>query len=69
MYAIRSYYENDYKIGILMPTKELRRWVNDGNLLKQELEAEGYEVSLEYANNDYDTQITQIENMIRNNFV
>jgi len=65
---IASKDKNDYKIGILMPTRELRRWVNDGNLLKQELEAEGYEVSLEYANNDYDTQITQIENMISEEF-
>ena len=47
-----------------MPTKSLQRWNQDGAYLKEKLEAEGYEVDLQYANNDVATQISQLENMI-----
>ena len=47
-----------------MPTKDLQRWNQDGDYMKQELEAAGYEVDLQYAANDVATQLSQIENMI-----
>lgn len=52
------------KIGVAMPTKDLQRWNQDGENMKKELEAAGYEVDLQYANNDIATQVSQIENMI-----
>ena len=52
------------KIGVAMPTKDLQRWTQDGENMKKELEAAGYEVDLQYANNDIATQVSQIENMI-----
>lgn len=52
------------KIGVAMPTKDLQRWNQDGENMKKELEAAGYEVDLQYANNDVGTQVSQIENMI-----
>jgi len=52
------------KIGVAMPTKDLQRWVQDGDNMKKELEAAGYEVDLQYANNDIATQVSQIENMV-----
>ena len=52
------------KIGVAMPTKELQRWNQDGENMKAELEAAGYEVDLQYASNDINTQVSQIENMI-----
>lgn len=53
-------------VGIAMPTEDLQRWYQDGNLIKEQLEALGYEVDLEYAQNDPDLQIAQLEDMIAN---
>ena len=52
------------KIGVAMPTKDLQRWNQDGSNMKEQLEAAGYTVDLQYANNDVNTQVSQIENMI-----
>lgn len=52
------------KVGVAMPTKDLQRWVQDGENMEKELKAAGYEVDLQYANNDIATQVSQIENMI-----
>jgi len=53
------------KIGISMPTKSLQRWNQDGDNMKQAFEAAGYEVDLQYGGeNEVQTQISQIENMI-----
>jgi putative multiple sugar transport system substrate-binding protein len=53
------------KIGISMPTQSLQRWNQDGNNMKSQLEAAGYQVDLQYAgDNDIPTQVNQIENMI-----
>jgi putative multiple sugar transport system substrate-binding protein len=51
-------------IGVAMPTQSLQRWNQDGSNMKSELEAKGYQVELQYANNDINTQVQQIENMI-----
>lgn len=51
-------------IGVAMPTQSLQRWNQDGANMKKELEAKGYRVELQYANNDNNQQIQQIENMI-----
>ena len=47
-----------------MPTKDLQRWNQDGDNMKAELEAAGFEVDLQYASNDVPTQLNQIQNMI-----
>lgn len=52
------------KIGVSMPTQSLQRWNQDGAYLKEKLEKAGYEVELQYANNDITQQVSQIENMI-----
>lgn len=51
-------------IGVEMPTKSLERWNRDGSHLQELLEDAGYQVSLQYADNKVDQQISQIENMI-----
>ncbi|HOX11300.1 MAG TPA: sugar ABC transporter substrate-binding protein [Spirochaetia bacterium] len=51
-------------IGVAMPTQSLQRWNQDGANMKAQLEAKGYRVDLQYANNDINTQIQQLENMI-----
>ncbi|MEA4932088.1 MAG: substrate-binding domain-containing protein, partial [Lawsonibacter sp.] len=55
------------KIGLAMPTQSSERWINDGGNMKQKLEALGYEVVLQYAEDDVQTQVSQIENMIAQN--
>jgi putative multiple sugar transport system substrate-binding protein len=53
------------KIGVSMPTQSLQRWNQDGANMKQQLEAEGYAVDLQFGgDNDIGTQVAQIENMI-----
>lgn len=51
-------------IGVAMPTQSLQRWNQDGENMKKQLEAKGYKVDLQFANNDVNTQIQQLENMI-----
>ncbi|MDD4080162.1 MAG: sugar ABC transporter substrate-binding protein [Eubacteriales bacterium] len=52
------------RVGIAMPTKSSERWIHDGNNLKDGLEALGYTVDLQYAEDDVDAQIAQVENML-----
>ena len=54
------------KVGVSMPTKDLQRWVQDGENMQKELEAAGFEVELQYASNDVPTQLNQVETMIDN---
>jgi len=57
--------ETKNKVGISMPTQSLQRWNEDGNNLKKEFEALGYEVDLQFGgDNEVPVQIAQIENMI-----
>lgn len=51
-------------VGVAMPTKSSERWIQDGKAVKEQLEAEGYKVDLQYAEDDIPTQVSQIENMI-----
>ena len=52
------------KIGVSMPTKDLQRWNQDGENMQKMLEDAGYEVDLQYASNDVQQQLSQVENMI-----
>lgn len=51
-------------VGVAMPTKDLQRWNQDGENMKAQLEAAGYQVDLQFASNDIQTQVSQVENMI-----
>jgi len=51
-------------VGVVMPTKSLQRWNQDGEHMQKKLEEKGYEVDLQYAENDVATQVEQLENMI-----
>ena len=53
-------------IGVAMPTKDLQRWNQDGSNMEAQLKEAGYDVDLQYASNDIQTQVSQIENMISN---
>ncbi len=56
----------DCNVGIAMPTRSLERWINDGEGLQARLEADGCTVDLQYADNETDQQISQIQNMVAN---
>jgi len=51
-------------VGVAMPTKSSERWIADGNNIKKQLEAAGYKVDLQYAEDDIPTQVSQVENMV-----
>ena len=51
-------------IGVAMPTKSSERWIADGSNIKKQLEAAGYKVDLQYAEDDIPTQVSQVENMV-----
>lgn len=51
-------------VGISMPTQSAERWIGDGNYLVEQLEALGYETSLQYGEDNVSNQVAQIENMI-----
>jgi putative multiple sugar transport system substrate-binding protein len=51
-------------IGVTMPTRVSERWIKDGDSLKTQLEALGYKVDLQYAENDIPTQTQQLDNQI-----
>ncbi len=54
------------RIGVAMPTQSSQRWIQDGANMKEKLEALGYTVDLQYAEDDVQAQVSQIENMITN---
>lgn len=51
-------------IGVAMPTKSSERWVADGDNIQKQLEDAGYDVDLQYAEDDIPTQVSQVENMV-----
>ncbi|WOO86705.1 multiple monosaccharide ABC transporter substrate-binding protein [Mollicutes bacterium LVI A0039] len=51
-------------IGVLMPTQSAQRWIQDGEYVTELLEEKGYAVELQYAEDNPQTQVSQIENMI-----
>jgi len=53
-------------VGVSMPTKDLQRWNQDGANMEAKLTEAGYEVDLQYANNDVNTQLNQVQTMIDN---
>ena len=55
---------NGKVVGVAMPTQSSERWIKDGDNMKKQLEALGYEVDLQYAEDDVQQQVAQIENML-----
>jgi putative multiple sugar transport system substrate-binding protein len=51
-------------VGVAMPTKSSARWIADGDNMVKVLKERGYDVDLQYAEDDVPNQLAQIENMI-----
>ena len=62
--ATAAFAQDKGSVGIAMPTQTSARWISDGNELKAALEAKGYTVDLQYAEDDIPNQLAQIENMV-----
>ena len=54
----------DVLVGVSMPTQTSERWIADGNAVESGLEEAGYDVDLQFANDDIPTQSRQIDQMI-----
>ena len=52
------------KVGISMPTKTLERCSRDGTYLEQHFKEAGYDTILTYADNNIDTQVNDLQNML-----
>ncbi len=53
-----------FTVGVAMPTKSSQRWIQDGDYCKQLLEDKGYEVDLQYGEDQVELQVSQLDNMI-----
>jgi len=51
-------------IGVTMPTRSSERWIGDGDNVKKQLEALGYKVDLQYAEDKIPVQTQQLDNQI-----
>ncbi|MEU5155124.1 multiple monosaccharide ABC transporter substrate-binding protein [Glycomyces sp. NPDC021274] len=51
-------------VGIAMPTQSSERWIFDGENLVKEFEAAGYTTSLQYAEDNVEKQVNQIQTMV-----
>lgn len=56
----------DVMVGVSMPTQTSERWIADGEAVQAGLEELGYEVDLQFANDDIPTQSQQVDQMITN---
>lgn len=65
--AVPAAEANGKTVGVAMPTQSSERWINDGADMKEQLEALGYSVDLQYAEDDVQAQVSQIENLIAKN--
>lgn len=54
------------KIGLAMPTQSSERWINDADNMKKQLESKGYTVDVQFAEDDVQQQVAQLENLIAN---
>jgi putative multiple sugar transport system substrate-binding protein len=51
-------------VGVSMPTQTSERWIADGDSVRKQLQAAGYQVDLQYAGDDIPTQSQQVDQMI-----
>lgn len=52
------------KVGIALPTTKQTRWIEDGKNMEKKFKAKGYETDLQFAEDDVDRQVDQIQKMV-----
>jgi putative multiple sugar transport system substrate-binding protein len=55
---------SDLRIGVSLPSQDEERWITDGAAIQKGLEDLGYQVDMQYANNDIPTQQQQLDQML-----
>ncbi|ETT25562.1 L-arabinose-binding periplasmic protein precursor AraF [Rhodococcus aetherivorans] len=55
---------SDLRIGISLPSQDEERWISDSAAIEQGLADLGYQIDLQFANNDIPTQQQQVDQMI-----
>ena len=56
----------DITVGVAMPTETSERWIADGEAVESQLEEAGYDVDLQFVNDDIPRQQQQLDQMITN---
>lgn len=56
--------EKAIAVGIVLPTKEEPRWIQDETRFKEALEAEGYEVEILFSQGDSAIELTNVQSLI-----
>lgn len=56
---------NGRKIALAMPSQSVKRWMDDAENMKKELEAKGYSVEVQFAGDNPHQQAAQIESFVR----
>lgn len=56
---------NGRKIALAMPSQSVKRWTDDAENMRKELEAKGYSVDIQFAEDNPQQQASQIENFVR----
>lgn len=51
-------------VGLCMPNQSGERWINDAANMKKQLEVLGYKVDVQFAEDDVQAQVSQIENLV-----
>ncbi|RDU22623.1 multiple monosaccharide ABC transporter substrate-binding protein [Anaerosacchariphilus polymeriproducens] len=54
-------------VGLAMPTQSSERWISDCANMKEQFEKQGYKVIAQFAEDDVQNQVSQVENMIAQN--
>ncbi|MDX3071395.1 multiple monosaccharide ABC transporter substrate-binding protein [Streptomyces sp. NPDC088354] len=52
------------RVGIALPTRAQTRWIADGQNMVKQFKAKGYETDLQFAGDNVDTQVDQVQKMI-----
>lgn len=55
---------SELRIGISLPSQDEERWISDSAAIEQGLAELGYQIDLQFANNDIPTQQQQVDQMI-----
>lgn len=56
--------DGDVVIGVAMKTQQQRRWAYDLEAMQKEADAQGAKLVVQWANDDADTQASQVENLL-----
>lgn len=66
--AVAVHAEDTKKVALCMPTQSSERWINDAANMEKVLTEKGYEVQVQFAEDDPQQQVSQLENCVAQGF-